>query len=59
VGLRGRWLAPDEFELDYIIQGDFIESVGRFKFEEDQMTLTIKNLNFGNLPMTLHGRIDQ
>jgi hypothetical protein len=59
VGLRGRWLASDEFELDYIIQGDFIESVGRFKFEEDQMTLTIKNLNFGNPPMTLHGRTDQ
>jgi CubicO group peptidase (beta-lactamase class C family) len=55
VGMRGRWLAPDEFELDYIIQGDFIESVGRFKFEGSQMTLTIANLNFGGPPTTLHG----
>jgi len=57
VGMRGRWLSPDEFELDYIIQGEFIESVGRFKFKGSQMTLTITNLNFGNPPMVLHGSI--
>lgn len=56
VGMRGRWLAPDEFELDYIILGEFIESMGRFKFVGNQMTLTIKNLNYGYPPMTLHGK---
>ena len=59
VGLRGRWLAPDEFELDYIILGDFIESVGRFKFDGSQMTLTITNMNFGGPPMKLHGSITE
>jgi CubicO group peptidase (beta-lactamase class C family) len=59
VGLRGRWLAPDEFELDYIIRGDFIESVGRFKFEGRQTALTITNLNYGGPPMTLHGSAGQ
>jgi hypothetical protein len=57
VGLRGRWLAVDEFELDYIIQGEFVESVGRFKFKGSQMTLSITNLNFGGPPMKLHGSI--
>jgi hypothetical protein len=57
VGLRGRWLAADEFELDYIIQGEFIESVGRFKFEGSQMILNITNLNYGGPPMKLHGSI--
>ncbi len=57
VGLRGRWLAADEFELDYIIQGEFIESVGRFKFEGNQVILNITNLNFGGPPMKLHGSI--
>lgn len=57
VGLRGRWLTSDEFELEYIIQGDFIESVARFKFEGGQMTLSITNLNFGGSPMILHGSI--
>jgi CubicO group peptidase (beta-lactamase class C family) len=59
VGLRGRWLAASEFELDYIILGEFIESVGRFKFEGNQMTLTIKNLNFGGPPLVIHGRVDK
>jgi CubicO group peptidase (beta-lactamase class C family) len=57
VGLRGRWLAADEFELDYIIQGEFIESVGRFKFEGSQMILNITNLNYGGPHMKLHGSI--
>lgn len=59
VGLRGHWPAPNEFKLDYIIQGEFIESVGRFKFEGSQMRLTIINLNFGNRPMILNGNIEK
>jgi len=55
VGMRGRWLAQDEFELDYIILSEFIESVGSFKFEGSRLTLTIKNLNFGYPPITLYG----
>jgi CubicO group peptidase (beta-lactamase class C family) len=57
VGLRGRWLEADEFELDYIIEGEFIESVGRFKFEGSQMTISITNLNYGGPPVKLHGSI--
>ena len=59
VGLRAQWLAPDEFKLEYIIQGEFIESMGRFKFEGSRMTLTIINLNFGDRPMILHGNIEK
>jgi hypothetical protein len=55
VGLRGRWLAADEFELGYIIQGEFIESVGRFKFEGSQMTISITNLNYSGPPVKLRG----
>ncbi len=57
LGLRGRWDASEEFYLDYIIQGDIIESVGQFKFEGNQMTLKITNLNFGNPPIILHGSL--
>ena len=57
VGLRGRWLNSNEFEMDYMIHGEFIESTARFVFEGSQMKLTIKNLNFSDLPMTLHGSI--
>jgi CubicO group peptidase (beta-lactamase class C family) len=56
VGLRGRWLGANEFELDYIILGEFIESLARFKFAEDGMTLTINNLNFGGPPLVIRGR---
>ena len=55
VGLRGRWLSPNEFELEYIIQGDFIESAGRIEFKGDQITLAIKNLNFGGSALVLNG----
>lgn len=51
----GRWLTPGEFELDYINQGVFIESVGRFKFEGSQMTKSITNLNYGGPPVKLYG----
>jgi hypothetical protein len=55
VGLRGRWVEPDEFELEYIILGDFIESTARVEFEADQITLTVKNLNFSAPALVLHG----
>jgi hypothetical protein len=57
IGLRGRWLGTNEFQLDYIILGEFVESVGRFTFEEDKMTLSIQNLNFGGPPLVIHGRV--
>jgi hypothetical protein len=55
VGLRGRWVEPDEFELEYIILGDFIESTARVEFDVDQITLTVKNLNFSAPALVLHG----
>ena len=57
VGLRGRWDEPDEFYLDYIIQGDLIESIGRFKYEDSHMAVKITNLNFNSQPVILQGRI--
>ena len=48
-----------KFNLDYIIQGDLIQSMGRFRFEGGQMRLTISNLNYSSLPLILHGSIMQ
>jgi CubicO group peptidase (beta-lactamase class C family) len=57
IGLRGHWLGTNEFQLDYIILGEFIESVGRFTFEEDEIKLSIQKLNFGGPPLVIHGRV--
>jgi len=57
MGLRGRWEKSVEFYLDFIIQGDFIESVGHFNFDGSQITMTFTNLNYGGPPMILHGSI--
>ena len=57
VGLKGYWDTSNTFVLHYIIRGEFIESVVRIEFEEDRMTLTIKNLNYSSLPLVIHGNV--
>lgn len=52
-------VATVAIELDYIIHGEFIESLGKFKFEGDKLTLSITNLNFGSPPVILHGSIEK
>ena len=59
VGLRGGWDRSGEFDLDYIIQGEFVQSAAQFKFEGSQLKLAITNLNFKSLPLILHGSIPE
>lgn len=55
IGLRGRWLETGEFELDYLILGDFIQSRGLFQFDGSRLTLAVTNLNYRYPPLILRG----
>jgi hypothetical protein len=58
VGLKGHWETPNTFVLHYILKGDFIESLGRIEFEDNRMTLTIRNLNYSGSPWVIHGNVE-
>jgi len=55
VGLKAYWEPSGEFVMEFIILGDFIQSRGRVKFEQEKLTLTFNNLNFGGQALVLHG----
>ncbi len=55
IGLRGTWESADEFYLEYVILGDFVEAVARIKFESAQIKIAITALNFSSQPQILRG----
>jgi hypothetical protein len=57
IGLRGTWIEPDTFYLDYIIFGSFIRSEAWIKFAGDEMTININYLNWNNPPIVIHGKL--
>jgi len=57
--LKGYWDTPNTFVLHYIIMGEFIESEGQLEFEDNRMTLTIKNLNYASPPLVIYGKASQ
>jgi CubicO group peptidase (beta-lactamase class C family) len=57
VGLRGRWATATRFELDYIIKGDFVTSLGSIEFPADRITVSVKLLNSNTPPLLLQGRL--
>ncbi len=59
VGLRGRWKSPNEFSMDYLILGEFIESVATIQFEADQIKVAITALNFSSQPQIIRGTLQK
>jgi hypothetical protein len=59
IGLRGHWLDPATFYLDYIIFGDFIRSEASINFADNRMIVTITYLNWNSPPIVLRGRMQE
>jgi len=59
IGLRGAWKSANEFSLEYIILGDFIESFGNIQFEAAQIRVAITTLNFSSQPQILRGDLQK
>jgi CubicO group peptidase (beta-lactamase class C family) len=56
IGLRGRWEADGKFFLTYITFGDIVTSHAWFRFQADEVRVTIQPLNFPGQPVTITGR---
>jgi hypothetical protein len=54
-GLRGRWRNSEEFELDHILLGEFVESSARIVFSGEQLTMFIKSHNYGGPELVIKG----
>jgi hypothetical protein len=59
VGLRGHWETPDELYVDFVTVGELMERLVRFKFAGDQVTVTVKELNFGNPAVVVQGMVGE
>jgi hypothetical protein len=59
IGLRGHWLDPATFYLDYIIFGDFIRSEASINFADNRMIVTITYLNWNSPPIVFRGRMQE
>jgi CubicO group peptidase (beta-lactamase class C family) len=59
IGLRGQWVENDRLYLDYIIFGDFIRSEAWITFAGDEITITIRYLNWNNPPIVIHGNLQE
>jgi hypothetical protein len=57
VGLRGSWKSADEFIVDYITLGDFLENSVSFRFKGNNLEISVLALNFDGPPQILHGVI--
>ena len=57
VGLRGSWVTPESFNLDYITLGEFLERTVNIQFSEDEIICTIQDKNYGGEPLQLLGKV--
>jgi hypothetical protein len=57
IGLRGIWIEPDTFYLDYIILGEFIRSEAWITLGQSEITIKINYLNWNNPPIVIHGKL--
>jgi hypothetical protein len=59
IGLRGKWVESDTLFLDYIIFGEFIRSEARIRFAANEITMTLKYLNWDNPLIVIHGKLQE
>jgi CubicO group peptidase (beta-lactamase class C family) len=54
--LRGRWNDSGEFEMDYSLVGEALDSTAAFHFEGNQLDLSIFNLVYGGPSLRIKGK---
>ncbi len=59
VGLRGAWKSSNEFFLEYILLGDFVEAFATIQFDADEIRVAMTLLNFNNQSQILRGTLQK